>query len=74
MESITILPKNEKQFSVIKAFLKEMKIKFTTEKDETLMSEKEFYDKIDEAIKEVEEGKGTLVKTKKELHDYLDSL
>lgn len=78
MESITIIPKNEKQYSVIKAFLKEMKIKFKTssevEEDNPRMSEEEFYAKIDLAVQQAVEGKGRLVKTKKDLHNYLDSL
>ena len=75
MENIIIMPKNEKQFSAIKTFLEEMKIRFKTEKkDDTLMTEDEFYAKIDRAVKQSEEEKGTLIKTKEELHAHLDSL
>lgn len=75
MENITIIPKNEKQFSAIKTFLEEMKIRFKTEKeDDTLMTEEEFYVKIDRAKQQAKEGKGTLIKTKEELHSHFDSL
>ena len=61
MESITIYPKNKKQTSLLKSLLEAMNINFDTkeaEKDDTLMSKEEFYAKIDEARKEIEEGKG----------------
>lgn len=63
--------------SVLKAFLAEMKVKFTTTKQEaedTQMTEEAFYARIDLAIKQAEAGEGTLVKTSEELHTYLDSL
>ncbi len=57
MENIIIIPKNEKQFSAIKTFLEEMKIRFKTEKeDDTLMTEEEFYAKIDNAKQQIKEG------------------
>lgn len=75
MESITIYPKNKKQKSLLKSLLEEMKIRFEISKsDDTLMTEEEFYGKIDRAKQQAREGKGTRVKTKKELHNYLDSL
>ena len=62
MENI-IIPKNEKQLSVIKAFLKEVKIHFRTEKKTiTLMTEEEFYAKIDHSIKQAKEGKVKRIK------------
>ena len=60
MEPIIIYPKNPRQYSVIKALLEEMKVKFKMpdrEKDETLMTEKEFYSKINRAAKQAEAGK-----------------
>lgn len=57
MDQIIIIPKTEKQSSVIQAFLREMKIRFNTKSDDTQMSEEEFYAKIDESIKQAEEGK-----------------
>lgn len=75
MENIIIMPKSEKQFSAIKTFLEEMKIRFKTEKkDDSLLTEEEFYAKIDRAKQQAKEGKGTLIKTKEELHAYLDSI
>lgn len=66
MENIIITPENKKQFAAIKNFLEEMKIRFRTEKeDDTLMTEEEFYAKIDRSIKQAEEGKvKTLTKEK----------
>jgi len=58
MENIIIIPENKKQFSAIKTFLEEMKIRFKTEKqDDTLMTEEAFYAKIDQAKKQAKEGK-----------------
>lgn len=70
-----VYPKNKKQKTLLKSLLEEMKIRFeVAESDDSQMTEKEFYAKIDRAIKQAEEGKGTLIKTKEELHAYLDSL
>jgi len=59
MESITIYPKNEKQKSLLKSLLEEMKVRFeiASDKDETLFKEKDFYDKIDKSIFQAESGK-----------------
>ncbi len=57
MENIIIIPESKKQSSVIKAFLKEMKIRFEVEKDDTEMTKEEFFAKIDRAKQEVKEGK-----------------
>ncbi len=56
MESITIYPENEKQKSLLKSLLEEMKIRFTIDADDTLLSEDDFYRKIDRAIEEAEKG------------------
>lgn len=57
MESITIYPKNEKQKSLLKSLLEEMKVRFEMSKaDDTLMTENEFYAKIDRAVQQAEEG------------------
>lgn len=57
MENIIIIPQSDKQSSVIKAFLEEMKIHFKVKNDNDLMSEDEFYSKIDDSIKQSEDGK-----------------
>lgn len=59
MESITIYPKNEKQRSLLKSLLEEMKVKFeiSTTKEDPFMSEKDFYAKIDKSILQAKEGK-----------------
>lgn len=59
MESITVYPKNEKQKSLLKSLLEEMKVRFeiATSKDETLLSEKDFFAKIDKSITQAENGK-----------------
>ncbi len=58
MESITIYPKNEQQKSLIKSLLAEMKIQFEVKKsiDNTLLTEDEFYKKIDKSIEQAEKG------------------
>ncbi len=59
METITIYPQNEKQKTLLKSLLEEMKIRFeiVKSKDESLLSEKEFYAKIDKSISQAEVGK-----------------
>ena len=58
MESITIYPKDEKQKSLLKSLLEELKVRFEFgEKDETLLSEEDFYKKIDKSIEQAESGK-----------------
>ena len=59
MESTTIYPKNEKQKSLLKSLLEEMKVRFELAKIENdpLLSENQFYAKIDKSIKQSESGK-----------------
>lgn len=42
--------------------------------EDALMSEEEFFKKIDKAKEEIEQGKSTTIKTKEELMSFLDSL
>ena len=58
MESITVYPKNEKQKSLLKSLLEEMKVRFeiASLKDDTSLSEKDFFAKIDESIEQAEKG------------------
>lgn len=42
--------------------------------DDTLMSKEAFYAKIDKALQSIEDGNFVEVRTRKELHDFLDSL
>ncbi len=74
MENIIIFPESKKQSSVIKAFLKEMKVRFEVEKDDTEMTKEEFFAKIDRAKQEVKEGKVTRINTTEELHAFLKNL
>ena len=59
MNSITIYPKNERQKTLLKSLLEEMKVRFEVGKfdQETLLSESEFIAKIDKSIKQAESGK-----------------
>jgi hypothetical protein len=68
MEIITIYPKNEKQKSLLKYLLEEMKVRFEMVKseDNTLLSENEFYAKIDKSIKEAESGKTKILPKNKQ--------
>ena len=72
MESITVYPKNEKQKSLLKSLLEELKVHFEIgeNKDETLLSEEEFYAKIDKSIKQAESGK-TKILTKDKQKEFL---
>lgn len=58
MESITIYPKSKKQKKLLKSLLEEMKVRFeiSEPKDDTLMTEEEFYAKIDRSIQQAKEG------------------
>ncbi len=59
MDSITIYPKNEKQKTLLKSLLEEMKVRFEVGKSnqETLLSEIEFISKIDQSILQAASGK-----------------
>ncbi len=59
MESITIYPKNSKQKSLLKSLLEEMKIRFeiADSNEESSLSEKDFFAKIDKSISQLETGK-----------------
>lgn len=72
MENITIYPKNEKQKSLLKSLLEEMKVRFEigNPKDDTLLSEKDFFDKIDRSISQAELGK-TRTLSKQEQKEFL---
>jgi hypothetical protein len=52
MESIIAYPKNEKQIYLLKSLLEEMKVRFEVAKfkDDTLLNEKDFFEKIDKSI------------------------
>ena len=47
---------------------------FDDAEDDSLMTEKEYFDRIDAAKKSIEEGRFVEVRSKEELHQYLDSL
>jgi hypothetical protein len=59
MDSITIYPKNEKQKTLLKSLLEEMKVHFEVGKSdqETLLSKSEFVAKIDQSILQAASGK-----------------
>ncbi len=59
MDSITIYPKNEKQKSLLRSLLEEMKVRFEIGKsdEETSLSENEFIAKIDKSILQADSGK-----------------
>jgi hypothetical protein len=68
MESITVYPKNEKQKSLLKSLLEELKIHFEIAKNENdlLLSETEFYAKIDKSLKQAESGKTKILSKDKQ--------
>jgi hypothetical protein len=59
MENITIYPQNEKQILLLKSLLNELKIRFEIggKSDPTLLSDAEFFSKIDKSIEQAEKGK-----------------
>jgi len=57
MKNIIVYPKNEQQEILLKSLLKEMNIHFKMEeKNRTLLSEEEFYKKIDKSIQQADSG------------------
>lgn len=72
MESITIYPKSKKQKALLQSLLEEMKVHFEVSKpdDDTLMTEAEFYAKIDRSIKQAEEGNVKIL-TKEQQKEFL---
>ena len=68
MESITVYPKNEKQKSLLKSLLEELKVRFeiSTSKDETILSEKVFFAKIEESISQAENGETKILSKDKQ--------
>ncbi|MBK8749106.1 MAG: hypothetical protein IPM04_15195 [Saprospiraceae bacterium] len=72
MDSITIYPKNEQQNSLLKSLLEEMKVRFEIggSDDQTLLSETEFFAKIDKSIKQAESG-STKILTKDQQKELL---
>lgn len=58
MESIIIYPKDDRQKSLLKDLLEELKVHFEIEdNNDTLFSSDEFYSKIDHSIQQAEDGK-----------------
>ena len=59
MDSITIYPKNEKQKSLLKSLLEEMKVHFVVGKNDEpiLLTEKEYISKLDKSIQQAQSGK-----------------
>ena len=72
MDSITIYPKDEKQKSLLKSLLEEMKVRFEVGHsiDKTLFTESEFYEKIDRSITQAERGDRKTI-TKEEQRELL---
>ena len=72
MDSITIYPKNEKQKSLLKSLLEEMKVRFEIGKSDesTVLTEDEFIAKIDKSIEQVKNGQVTRI-AKEDLKDFL---
>lgn len=56
METITVYPKDQRQQSLLRSLLKEMKIHFEIDRSEEMLSETAFYAKIDKSIKQAEKG------------------
>ncbi len=66
MDSILIFPENANQFSAVKAFLEEMKIKFSLEKSKNIVELTDFEKKlVDQGFENIEKGE---TKTKEEAH------
>ena len=58
MKNIIVYPKNEKQKNLLQSLLEEMKVKYIIDKSEknALMTQEEFFVKIDSSIQQAENG------------------
>lgn len=72
MDSITIYPKNEKQKSLLKSLLEEMKVRFEMGRNDenVLVTEKEYVDKIDKSLQQAASGQ-TKKLDKKQQKEFL---
>jgi hypothetical protein len=61
METLIIRPKTKEQLTALKAFIKAMKIDFTSEKSPYAPS---FVEKINQGREDVKNGKGVKIATK----------
>lgn len=68
MESITVYPKNDKQKSLLKSLLEEMKVRFEIADsiDKTSLNEKDFLAKIEESVSQAKNGKTKLLPKNKQ--------
>lgn len=60
METLIVQPKTKEQLTALKAFIKALKIDFTSEKDPY---NQEFVDKILEGREDIKKGKGIKIAT-----------
>lgn len=72
MDSITIYPKNEKQKSLLKSLLEEMKVRFEMGRNDqdVLLTEKEYVAKIDKSLQQAASGQ-TKKLDKKQQKEFL---
>jgi hypothetical protein len=72
MESIIAYPRNEKQISLLKSLFNEMKVRFEVANfsDETLLSEKDFFSKIDKSVSQLKLKK-TKILSKSDQKEFL---
>ena len=68
MDSITIYPKNDKQESLLKSLLEEMKVRFEVGRnDEKIaLSKNEYIAKIDKSLKQAESRKTKILEKDKQ--------
>ncbi|WP_262147543.1 DUF2683 family protein [Chryseobacterium foetidum] len=66
MESIIVYPKDEKQKSLLKSLLEELKVRFEIGEADTILTEEEFYTKIDKSIQQSNEGKTNILSKDKQ--------
>lgn len=66
MESIIVYPKDEKQKSLLKSLLEELKVRFEIGEDNATLTEEEFYTKIDKSIQQSNEGKTNILSKDKQ--------
>ncbi|ODS80418.1 MAG: hypothetical protein ABS46_14300 [Cytophagaceae bacterium SCN 52-12] len=74
MIHISIDTEDKKLLKAIRALLDLSGASYKETRDDSKMSSQEFYAKIDRSLQEVEEGKVTKVRNKKELHAFLEEL
>ena len=78
MNTITAHPTTTQQFSLIQAFMEDIKVRFSIKKekkkDDSLFTKEAYFAMLDESIKSAEQGNYTTIRSKQELKQFFEQL